>query len=234
MLSTIISAYNNDDLICLHAKQCQEGFLIPDEIIIINDGGDDSLLMKLEKIQWLTKVIYAKILEDIPWNQVGAENLGVLISTGDILAMEDADHIPSKELYREAVTTLIEHPEIAHLRSRRVACTVENFPRSITHPVHIGSATKIIRRKALVSIKCGNEDLAGNYGYVDLDYRHRLEMGKWKTCITNSVYYVALDGLTATLSRDSNVNRLKYAEAIKHSQPKGGMIRFNYEMKELS
>ena len=111
-ISTLISAYNKHDITTSHVRECMNGTLIPDEIIVVNDGGTPDLKDKLMALDKKTKIIYAEILPPkIPWNYTGARNLGMWLSTGDYISLEDNDHIPDRNYYQDCVNTFKEHPE---------------------------------------------------------------------------------------------------------------------------
>ena len=107
MVSSLITAYDQNPLTIAHIKGCMNSSLIPSEIIVVNDGGDDSLKEMIKGIpNKKCPIVYARITEDIRWNQNGARNLAVWLSRGDLLAFEDNDHIPQKNFYKDAVTLI--------------------------------------------------------------------------------------------------------------------------------
>ena len=111
-LSIIVPAYNRHKLTTRHVEECLKGTVLPDEIIVVNDGGDPSLKDMLPKSTKDTKIIYAQIEEDILWNYNGAVNLACWLSTGDILAIEDTDHIPDRNTYEIGLKALEDNPEV--------------------------------------------------------------------------------------------------------------------------
>src|SRR3990167_9841194 len=112
-LSAIVPAYNTTDLTVVHIREIMKSSRVPDEIVVVNDCGDEGLKEKLLALKpFNTKVIYAYIQPpDIPWNYNGACNLGVWIATGDYITIEDSDHIPSRDAYENGIKILDEHPE---------------------------------------------------------------------------------------------------------------------------
>ena len=122
MLSTLISAYKDHEVTKIHVRECMAGTVIPDEIIVVNDGGTPDLRDKLLELDIKTRLVYATIKEDIPWNYTGARNLGIWLSTGDIISLEDNDHIPFKEFYEDCLNKFKESPETQRIRTykRRV------------------------------------------------------------------------------------------------------------------
>jgi len=102
-LSVIITAYDQHDLTIVHVGECMKSTRIPDEIIVVNDGGTPDLREKLKVLPRNTKIIYARINEDVPWNYTGARNLGIWLSRGDYISIEDTDHIPHRKFYESAL-----------------------------------------------------------------------------------------------------------------------------------
>src|SRR3990167_4912685 len=96
-ISCVIPAYNRSDLTKRHVEEVLKSTRVPDEIIVVNDGGDKALREMLPK-----GIMYAYITPDILWNYNGAVNLGFWIASGDIVAMEDTDHIPLRNTYEVA------------------------------------------------------------------------------------------------------------------------------------
>ena len=96
-LSVIIPAYNRSEMTRRHVEECLKSTRVPDEIIVVNDGGDKALREMLPK-----GIMYAYITPDILWNYNGAVNLGFWIASGDIVAIEDTDHIPLRNTYEVA------------------------------------------------------------------------------------------------------------------------------------
>ena len=117
-LSVIITAYNQHELTVQHVKECFASTWRPDEVIVVNDGGHPRLLEMLEAIEDREGLIYARINDDIEWNYTGARNLGVWISTGDRLALEDNDNIPYRDFYELAMA--IDAPRIVSQKRPKI------------------------------------------------------------------------------------------------------------------
>ena len=182
MLSVILTAYDEPDVAAVHVRECMNSSLVPDEIIVVNDHGDPILKQKLIDLDRNTKVIYAYIQDDIPWNYTGARNLGVWLSRGDLLMIEDTDNIPSKEAYKDAVKFFEENPDSQRaLFGRRVKVEKQDV---ISNPVDkwkdVGRRpqhddTQMIRRQAYLKAKGYDERFAGKYAWACSDWRRRLQ-----------------------------------------------------------
>src|SRR3990167_1324287 len=101
-ISVVIPAYNRHELTARHVAECLKSTRKPDEIIVVNDGGPENLRDLLLPLHGDTPIIYARVTEDILWNYNGAVNLGFWIATGDLVAIEDTDHIPLRDTYEKA------------------------------------------------------------------------------------------------------------------------------------
>lgn len=174
-ISTIIPTYKQDDLCILHALEAQRGSLPPNEIIIVNDGGPDFAEV-LRDLDWTTKVVYVQLLADVLWNITGAKNTGIWLATGDMLTLEDCDHIPGRKTYMCAHDILSSQAEVVAVKPARVKYASEEKYRWGTNcgELSAGSGT-VIARASDVKAVCGfAEYMAGCYGGDDIDFRRRL------------------------------------------------------------
>ena len=80
--------------------------VLPDEIVVVNDGGPPELREMLIALPRNVPIVYARIEEDILWNYNGAVNLGIWLSRGDVIALEDTDHIPDRNTYNINIQNL--------------------------------------------------------------------------------------------------------------------------------
>ena len=201
-LSIIISAFNRHKLTQAHVRQCMESTLLPDEIIVVNDHGDPCLRDMLKELEIKTKLIYAYIQEDIPWNYTGARNLGVWLSRGEFIVSEDNDNIPSKTLYESLHKHLQDNPDVGLvLAGGRPAISVEDMNKypseewdkhiQYNRPAHDDSF--MMRKKDYIRMKGYNEEFAGAYAWVCTDWTRRLIRAEIKVDrIKTDKYYVAV------------------------------------------
>jgi len=235
-LSVIISAYNNDELVCIHVRECQNSSRIPDEIIVVDDCGELGLKEKLMKLEKKTKIIYARILNDIKWNYTGARNLGFWLSSGNLISIEDQDHIPHKDFYAETEKILDEHPELMRCKSKwRWEILEEDI---LTKPVeqwvsqggrcpHHDCA--VLRRELYLKIKGYDERFAGEYGWSNTNWRRRLKMAGYEEAGNAGFQYVVKTPKTRGLS----YRNFRLAKQNKTIQSPLGIINFQYEFTEL-
>ena len=241
-LSVIIPSYQQDAVTLVHVREANNSTRPPDEIIVINDGGEDSLLEELQKIEFRTKVIYAKINEDIPWNYPGACNLGIWLSTGDLVFFEDNDNIPTREIYGQMEQYMIDHPEIARASARgRIVVKLEDvINKPLEEWKQIDSmgpnqGTACFRREVLLDIKGHDERFSGEYGYMYVDLRRKL-LNRAKVHFGSiGQYYYIHEGQTK-LSRSMsarNYSHLRHNTRDDLLQSPIGILNFTYQIKTL-
>ena len=247
--SVIVGAYNTHELTVAHVSSImRDSTLIPDEIIVTNDGGDPSLREMLIPIQKKCPIIYTRIQQDIPWNYTGARNLGAVLSRGQYLIIEDTDHIPDSVFYEKAIQTMDAHPEYIKMQVRtrlkvskadvlsgKPSSEWKSFGGRGTH-----HDSGVYRRIPYFQCKGFNEAFAGLYGWAQNDLNDKLKsMGKY---IGQGTYYVVFDGiaegdedprkprsdnhslLRKTRQRVQNTGLLTYGE---------GMLKFDYTVEVL-
>ena len=235
-LSVIISAYHNTKVVVRHVEECMKSTHVPDEIIVVNDHGDPELKEALKKIDIKTKLIYAWIKEDIPWNYTGARNLGVWLSTGEYLCIEDQDHIPYRDYYSKGLELLDGDPTVdrvktckRHVVSEEDVLTkpMEEWTVMSSRPPHQDVA--IIRRSTYLKVKGYDERLAGAYGWSATDWKRRLH--RVGSVETNLDYqWVIYSEKTSGLSH----RNYRIARTQTDYQSPRGILNFKYEYEQLS
>jgi len=257
-LSIIISAFNRHELTKVHVKQCMESSLMPDEIIVVNDHGTPDLRDMLKELDIKTKLIYAYILDDIPWNYTGARNLGVWLSRGEFIVSEDNDNVPSKNLYADMLKYLENNPDIGLvLAGGRQAITVEDMNKypseewnehaKYHRPPHDDSF--MMRKRTYLRMKGYDEQFAGAYAWVCTDWTRRLIRAKINVKRIKTPYYVAVgEGTIVCECNKTRAERAKepvcpdcgfaykrrsytnygLARGKTHIQPPKGILNFNY------
>jgi len=236
-ISVLISSYNKNDLVAIHVRECMNSTRIPDEIIVVNDGGTPDLRDKLSALNKKTKILYAEILPPkIPWNYTGARNLGIWLSKGDFISMEDDDHIPHKDFYTECLKTFEEHPEFGRIKSnKRWVVQIEDV---LNKPVEEWKITgsriphrdvAMYRREVLLKIKGYDERFAGEYGWCCTDICRRLIRSN--IIEGNAGYqYVVFSEKTRGLS----YRNFKLSKIQQGTQSLSGILNFTYKYEYLS
>lgn len=235
-LSVVIPAYNRSALTARHVEECLKSTRVPDEIIVVNDGGDKDLRQMLPK-----GVTYAYITEDILWNYNGAVNLGFWIASGDIVAIEDTDHIPMRDSYERAEKFMEANPKIERFAfSRNVVEQTE-----LTKPMEEWKFTRnwgpndmvsIVRRSMYIRMKGQDERFARHYGYMCYCYKARLRMLDVQSHKEHGYWAVVGDGGEPNMKRGlSPQNRSIYHENAnrkeRDGQFAGGILNFNFSIE---
>lgn len=244
MLSVLITAYNQDELTLAHIREAMNSDLCPDEIVVVNDGGKDF------KIDLPTKcpIVYARILEDKTWNQNGARNLALYLSRGDNVVVEDNDHMPNRDFYKQAVELLKENDRVACAKRWVISRNDLGKPQEEWTKLKTRGKADIIaawKRNSLLDIKGFDEGFCGQYGWDVPDLSCRAEMLKIKTAYTEG-YYVVGDwmcneenreyykGSWATKMAPDNYHRYKRHARENICQSELGILNFNYEVKRYA
>ncbi|KKN59589.1 hypothetical protein LCGC14_0540520 [marine sediment metagenome] len=181
MVSVIISAFNTPEITAIHVREAMRSTLVPDEIIVVNDHGNVELKGMLQKLDINTKLIYAYIEDDIPWNYTGARNLGVWLSRGDILVSEDSDNIPARTLYADMLERLNKEPYVDMVQAgKRPIATMEdamNKPFKEWKAINDRAAhddSFMIRREQYLKVRGYDERFAGAYAWACTEWTRRI------------------------------------------------------------
>lgn len=240
MLSLIISAFDHHDITKIHVREAMNSLVVPDEIIVVNDGGTPDLKEKLQQLEKKTKLIYANILPPkIEWNYNGAVNLGVWLSRGDILAIEDNDNIPTKEFYKQALEALSTYPTVGRIIAyQRFDISSEDIQKPSSEWKMTGKrgpnqGTYLLRREIYTALKGQDEQFCGRYGYMYHDWKRRMLL------VTNfgqaGYFWYVTDGQSEISHRQTSTNLKLYrqnAHLSRHQSPIG-ILNFNYTVEEL-
>lgn len=158
-----------------------------------------------------------RIMDDIPWNQAGARNLGVVNATSPRLILTDCDHLFPEKLLKKIITSKI--PEKTFYKFKREKANGES-----TH-----SACNIfyISKGTFFSTLGYDEEFCGHYGYEDVMFRyfqkrigHSLKyFTRWNKIISTDV---DRDNSYHSLVRDTARNEVllhKKRELLKTNNP---------------
>ncbi len=238
-LSTIITAYDKHDITVAHVRECQNSAILPYEILVINDGGTPDLLEKLKKLDKKTRIVYARITEDIPWDYPGACNLGVWLSRGEYLAFEDNDNIPHKDFYQQAIDILEKNPDIGVVFGRiRHDVSVKDLEKPVEEWKIIGSrgpnrGSYIIRRDIYIALKGQNEEFSGQYGWMYYSWKRKL-LALTKLSQIGIFYYV-VEGQSNLTHKTSPRNYGIYHKECRSGKLQSpiGILNFNYTNETL-
>lgn len=241
--SVIITAFDNHALTKVHVRECMASTRVPEEIIVVNDGGADDLKDKLKELDIKTRLVYTKITPNITWNQNGARNLGVWLSLGNVVTNEDNDHIPFPDYYEGAIRRLEDYDVIIPrnrpiLKSALVPRETWVFEKSR------GTARIMatMEKEWYFKIKGYDEAFCGQYGWDVPDFKRRLER-VYARFFCYGRYWMVEDGLTKTPPRvhdgknfkmdRKNYNQLRKNSESESAQPLTPILNFNYTYEVL-
>lgn len=236
-LSTIITSYDKHDITKLHARECFNATLLPDELIIVNDGGTPDLREKL--IELKKPIKYARIEQDIPWNYTGACNLGVWLSRGDYLAFEDNDNIPHKDFYQQAIDLLEKNLEVGVVFGKiRHDVSASDLEKPVDEWKVIGSrgpnrGSYIIRREIYLRIKGQDEQFSGKYGWMYYNFRRQLlAMTKFSEI---GLFYYVVEGQSNLSHKSDPKNYHIYHKNCKSGKLQSpiGILNFTFTYETL-
>lgn len=245
-ISVVIPAYRRHPLTVLHAKYCLESSVLPKEIIIVNDGGDPCLKEMLSDVakranELGVKLIYARVEEDILWNYNGACNLGCWLSTGDILAIEDTDHIPDFDTYANGLKSFLEDPSVDRITFGRkvvnmTTCDIYSLPRASWSQVSSWGTNQMVgmlKRDVYLKLKGQDEQMCGNYGWMCYDWAFRRDKVLGVKSKKTNFYWAAIgdEGEPGLKRGMSNENRKVYRDNARAGKlhSKYGILNFHFE-----
>jgi len=238
-LSVVIPAYNRFEITVAHAREAMNSTRVPDEVIVVNDGGDPKLKEMLQKLDIKTKLIYARINEDIHWNYMGACNLGFWLSTGDLISVEDNDNIPTNTIYEEQIKFLEVNPNVGRLNGGK------RWDISETQLVNPSSewvmeskrgpnmGTCMMRRELYYKMKGYDERFSGNYGWMYYDIRVKvLRICDFGRC--GNYWYVkdGQDNIDHKVS-SKNYSVFRRNRKLGLEQSEEGLLNFSYQVETL-
>ncbi len=197
LLSVIVHGYNNQEVV---NRQLAVWATWPKadgiEFILVDDGSSPQLTWK-NPPNCSRRV---RIMEDIPWNQPGARNLGASLASGETLLFFDLDHFIDASAFGQILEhcKLINSQEI--YRFRRIG--------SCGKLLHSHLNSFMIRRSAFFAIHGYDEDFAGSYGYDDVSFYDRwLNKGNTVTVLDRITLHVEEGYATRSLNRNWSRNR---------------------------
>lgn len=242
MLSVILPNYQHLNVTKVHIREIMNSTVIPDEVIVVNDGGDPSLRETIRKMELKTKVIYADILPPkIPWNYNGAVNLGVWLSRGDFLGVEDNDNIPTTTYYEEVLKFFEDYPKtqrvVANQRFEIASSEIEK-PQSewkMTGKRGPNQGSYIMRRSLYTKLKGQDERMCGEYGWMYYDWRARMIRKAHAEFGQAGYFWYVTDGQTDLERNHSARNYRVYHSNSRRPEfhSEHGILNFCFDVEEL-
>jgi len=248
-LSVVISAYDQHETTLLHVEECMKSTLVPYEIVVINDGGSDSLRGMLKGIENKTcPIIYSRVKEDIRWNYTGARNLGIFLASSDLIAIEDNDHIPDRKFYEEALNLIAKGNDLVFPKSRWFVLKkdIAGKPPEDWKPIKSTGphcTVSVMRRSFLALMKGFDENFAGHYGWNGTDVVKKIKRLAPKIASVGK-YFMFYDSFSKTDDRPKTPGGKYRSESHNHRylqknlkspeiQSDKGIINFHYDYEVI-
>ena len=236
-LSVVIPAYKQTDLTIVHIRECMNSSRIPDEIVVVNDFGDTTLKDRIAELPRKCPIVYGYIREELGFGYHASCNLGIWLSRGDFITLEDADHIPLRDAYKNAVALLEEKPELNRIGFRRQWVPILD---TLTKPFEewtpyggLGSNAMVAmyRRELLLDTKGCNEEML-EYGWLAYSFKARMMKVGLIGAVVNG-FYIVKDGSEQNIKRNmSKKNRELYKKDARHTHFHNsfGLLNFEFDV----
>jgi glycosyltransferase involved in cell wall biosynthesis len=136
MISAVIAAYNAEKYIAKVLNSLLEQTMLPDEIIIVNDGSKDNTLGILREYpkklsaglrKKFRNVKGYKIIDQKNKGPAGASNAAIEAARGEIIISVDSDAILDKNFIEKAVDVLKKHNAVGVVGGYIRTANPENF-----------------------------------------------------------------------------------------------------------
>lgn len=214
-LTIVIHIYNNQELLDLQTPFWSDWYELPNlELIFIDDGSSPPLDLKHIPV-WVRKI---RILDDIPWNQPGAKNLGAFLSSSPWLLFLDADQFIDKEKILQLMYQL-PHLEMNSIYRFNRYCSQTN------NQLNIHQNCQLISRDAFLNFGGYDEDFTKNYGHEDAYFERLWKFKGNKITILDKPHLVDRSYLeTKGLIRDGRVNELLRRRKMRYWHLKQNVI----------
>lgn len=166
-----------------------------------------------------------RVKEDIPWNIPGVINLGAKECKTPYYIILDMDTVISPKMACQLVKLAQKniHNKIAFKFNREV---VDNPEHPKNHKIH--PFISLIRIKDFWKIGGCEEDLVGNYGYIDSCFWFRAR-NIIKVIPMKDIYLKFYTEGETDMKRDTNKNRQIMNEKIKNNSWSNKYIRFEWK-----
>jgi hypothetical protein len=149
-------------------------------VIIIDDGSPNYPAVEVERPDGLPSLQIYRVLEDIPWHQHGARNLGAHVCEGGWMLMTDMDHMLTEEcaraLFKRADNGQLDDGTVytmARVEADTGLPTLDQHGREKPHPNSF-----VLTRDLYWRIGGYDEDWCGVYGTDSLFRERAFRIGK--------------------------------------------------------
>lgn len=180
--------------------------------VLVDDGSPAPYQLK----DWPLNMIVLRVGEDIPWNNPGARNLGLLYAKSDKVFVTDIDHQLDVESFRKI------------LRLPQCGRNVWRLPRFAANgqPLRSHANTFVLSRGAFFRYFGYDEELCGSYACDDTLFVKYLKYHGMRTSTLQNGAKTTVRAIgdtkgTHTLDRDKTRNRTIVARKMKEIWAQG-------------
>jgi hypothetical protein len=218
-----VRSYDDEVLDCLH-------------LVVVDDHGDPPAVIP-DDVQAMLDCRLYRVRDDIPWNQMGARNLGMQECPTDWALMLDPDMVVEPEVAKRLIKLVPKMPP--HGVSKLLLRYANDVFDASSPNVYL------IRKDDFARVRGYDEDYRGNKGWSDVQLLHTLEAFGLKFVKAKEIwvrYYGAKeikDATVTSLNRSVAINREIHIRKVKHGRRvgwiewvrkhKGKNIRFEWE-----
>ncbi len=240
MLTLVMPYYDNPDMLRLHYEQWatwNDDLISEVAFVIVDDGSPNSPALNVVRPRWLPISIY-RVLEDRPWHQHAARNLGAHVAEDGWLLMTDMDHMLERgpaEGIVDRIDRLRLNPGHAYMLHRIEASTREptRHPQTGNPKPHPNSF--LLTKKLYWKIGGYDEDYCGIYG-TDALFRKRLseQLDYLEVPLVRYHREIVPDASTRTLARKEDTTRKtrrKRVDALKLKDPTIKTLAFPWRLE---
>ena len=214
-ISVVIPVYNGAPLIGAAIRSILAQTVLPDEIIVVNDGSTDYTLQALSQFRESIKVITT-----INRGVSSARNTGIRAARGEWIAFLDADDVWHGDKLQRQFRVLADHPDVGFCfcdyryydRGRRIVSN--HFARFVGHaPINFDAPTHAdpyaaLLRENLVGTASGvvlKRAILDKTGLFETAYRQAEDYDLWLRCALVTEMIAVSETLLTKVTHDNNL-----------------------------
>lgn len=221
MISFVYAYYNSSRMLKLQLDlwcSLSENIRKNCQFILIDDGSSDKAINYLTHHN-LQLELY-EIKENIPWNDVGASNLGFHVVKTEWVFRSDLDYFLSEKSFSEILKYSVKDGEYY---------TFKSFRKDTGETVSEHPSTILVKRDDFWKAGGYDEDFVQHYGYSDILLRENLTKILVHKVLPINIY-VDTSGATVGYDRDTKKNYELLLKKRSGEIPKSNTyLRFSWE-----
>ena len=229
MISIVIPTYNRVNYIETNLKILTLQSCSNFEVVVVDDGSSQDVFSVCKNFENVLDLKYIR-QRDVPWNQAVAKNLGIKLSSSDVLFIVDDDAFLMPTCLQEHVNAHRQHDKVM-VFGEVLLCESLN-PNDMFDYINknkypeggrIRSFRMLqqnfsVKKKHVLEINGYDEDFAGRYGYEDKNFWDRLGLLGCQVHQLNEAKSVAILGDGHNLARDRKTNYELYKRKLEERE----------------